>query len=103
MQLAPSLHRIGNDIVAAYLVDTPEGITVIDAGLPGHWRELTPNWRRCTARWTTSGAWSSPTATVTTSDLPNGCAATMACRSSFTRQTLPVLGARRPANRLGGG
>jgi len=41
MQLAPSLHRIGNDIVAAYLVDTPEGITVIDAGLPGHWRELT--------------------------------------------------------------
>ncbi|MET0827875.1 MAG: MBL fold metallo-hydrolase [Microbacterium sp.] len=40
MQLAPHLHRIGNDIVAAYLVDTPEGITVIDAGLPGHWRDL---------------------------------------------------------------
>ena len=31
MQLAPHLHRIGNDIVAAYLVETPEGITVIDA------------------------------------------------------------------------
>jgi glyoxylase-like metal-dependent hydrolase (beta-lactamase superfamily II) len=40
MQLAPHLHRIGNDIVAAYLVDTPQGITVIDAGLPGHWRDL---------------------------------------------------------------
>jgi glyoxylase-like metal-dependent hydrolase (beta-lactamase superfamily II) len=40
MQLAPHLHRIGNDIVAAYLVDEPEGITVIDAGLPGHWRDL---------------------------------------------------------------
>ena len=40
MQLAPHLHRIGNDIVAAYLVDTAEGVTVIDAGLPGHWRDL---------------------------------------------------------------
>ena len=40
MELAPSLHRIGNDIVAAYLVDVPEGITIIDAGLPGLWRDL---------------------------------------------------------------
>lgn len=40
MELAQNLHRIGNDIVAVYLVDTPEGITVIDAGLAGHWREL---------------------------------------------------------------
>jgi glyoxylase-like metal-dependent hydrolase (beta-lactamase superfamily II) len=40
MRLGPSLHRIGNDIVAAYLVDTDEGVTVIDAGLAGHWREL---------------------------------------------------------------
>jgi len=40
MKLASSLHRIGNDIVAVYLVDTAEGVTVIDAGLPGHWREL---------------------------------------------------------------
>jgi glyoxylase-like metal-dependent hydrolase (beta-lactamase superfamily II) len=40
MELTPSLHRIGNDIVAAYLVVTPEGVTVIDAGLAGHWRDL---------------------------------------------------------------
>ncbi|MEE6272403.1 MBL fold metallo-hydrolase [Georgenia sp. MJ206] len=40
MKLAPNLYRIGNDIVAAYLVRTEEGVTVIDAGLPGHWREL---------------------------------------------------------------
>lgn len=40
MELAPGLHRIGNDIVAAYLVVAPRGITVIDAGLPGHWRDL---------------------------------------------------------------
>ncbi|GAA1949588.1 MBL fold metallo-hydrolase [Microbacterium deminutum] len=40
MNLGPHLHRIGNDIVAAYLVDLPDGITVIDAGLPGHWHDL---------------------------------------------------------------
>ena len=40
MKLAPHLHRIGNDIVASYLIDLPEGITLIDAGLPGHWRDL---------------------------------------------------------------
>ncbi|QFZ21176.1 MBL fold metallo-hydrolase [Saccharothrix syringae] len=41
MKLGSHLHRIGNDIVAVHLVVTDEGVTVIDAGLPGHWRELT--------------------------------------------------------------
>lgn len=40
MKLDASLHRIGNNIVAAYLVVTPEGVTVIDAALSGRWREL---------------------------------------------------------------
>jgi glyoxylase-like metal-dependent hydrolase (beta-lactamase superfamily II) len=40
MELAAHLHRIGNDIVAAYLIEAPDGITVIDAGLPGHYRDL---------------------------------------------------------------
>jgi len=40
MKLAPHLHRLGNDIVASYLIDTDEGITLVDAGLPGHWRDL---------------------------------------------------------------
>jgi glyoxylase-like metal-dependent hydrolase (beta-lactamase superfamily II) len=40
MKLGPSLYRIGNDIVAAYLVDDGAGVTVIDAGLSGHWRDL---------------------------------------------------------------
>lgn len=40
MRLAPALSRIGNDIVAVHLIDTPDGITLIDAGLPGHWRDL---------------------------------------------------------------
>ena len=41
MKLGPSLHRIGNDIVAVYLVDAPDGVTIIDAGLAGQWKELT--------------------------------------------------------------
>ncbi len=40
MRLAPPLYRIGNDLVAAYLVVGEGGVTVIDAGLPGHWRGL---------------------------------------------------------------
>ncbi|AMB58871.1 MBL fold metallo-hydrolase [Microterricola viridarii] len=40
MQLAPGLRRVGNDIVAFHLIETPAGITMIDAGLPGHWADL---------------------------------------------------------------
>ena len=40
MKLAPGLHRIGNDIVASYLVEDDTGITLVDAGLSGHWRDL---------------------------------------------------------------
>lgn len=40
MKLGPHLHRLGNDVVAAYLIDTDDGVTIIDAGLPGHWRDL---------------------------------------------------------------
>ncbi|MEO7018104.1 MAG: MBL fold metallo-hydrolase [Leifsonia sp.] len=37
MQIAPSLHRVGNDLIAAYLVEDETGVTVIDAGLAGLW------------------------------------------------------------------
>ena len=40
MRLAPGLHRIGSDFVNCYLVADAAGVTVIDAGLPGHWLEL---------------------------------------------------------------
>jgi glyoxylase-like metal-dependent hydrolase (beta-lactamase superfamily II) len=40
MRLAPGLHRIGNDTVACHLIVTDDGLTLIDAGLPGHWSEL---------------------------------------------------------------
>lgn len=41
MELSPGLHLIGNDIIAAYLVEDEHGVTVIDAGLAGHWSDLT--------------------------------------------------------------
>lgn len=40
MKLADSLHRIGSDLVNCYLVEDAGGVTIIDAGLPGHWKEL---------------------------------------------------------------
>jgi len=40
MRLAPGLHRIGSDVVNSYLVEEAAEITIVDAGLPGHWREL---------------------------------------------------------------
>ena len=40
MQLSPSLHQIGSNIVNCYLVEEAGQVTVIDAGLPGQWREL---------------------------------------------------------------
>src|SRR4029453_18076729 len=40
MKPAPSLPRIGNDIVAAYLVEENGQVTLIDAGVSGHWSDL---------------------------------------------------------------
>jgi glyoxylase-like metal-dependent hydrolase (beta-lactamase superfamily II) len=40
MRLAPGLHRVGSDVVNVYLVEDAAGVTIVDAGLPGHWREL---------------------------------------------------------------
>lgn len=40
MKLAPSLHRVGSDMVNSYLVEDASGVTVIDAGLPGNDRDL---------------------------------------------------------------
>jgi glyoxylase-like metal-dependent hydrolase (beta-lactamase superfamily II) len=40
MKLAPGLHRIGSDVVNVYLLEDAAGVTIVDAGLPGQWREL---------------------------------------------------------------
>lgn len=40
MSTTPTLRRVGDDLVAAYVVVADDGVTVVDAGLPGHWRAL---------------------------------------------------------------
>jgi glyoxylase-like metal-dependent hydrolase (beta-lactamase superfamily II) len=40
MQLSAALHQIGSDVVNSYLVEEAGQVTIIDAGLPGQWREL---------------------------------------------------------------
>jgi glyoxylase-like metal-dependent hydrolase (beta-lactamase superfamily II) len=40
MRIAAGIHRLGNGLVNAYLLDDGGEVTVIDAGLPGYWRAL---------------------------------------------------------------
>jgi glyoxylase-like metal-dependent hydrolase (beta-lactamase superfamily II) len=40
MKLAPGLHRVGSDLIACYLVEDGGRLTLIDAGLAGHWKDL---------------------------------------------------------------
>jgi glyoxylase-like metal-dependent hydrolase (beta-lactamase superfamily II) len=41
MQLAPGLHRVGSSsLVNSYIVDDGGALTIVDAGLNGHWKEL---------------------------------------------------------------
>jgi glyoxylase-like metal-dependent hydrolase (beta-lactamase superfamily II) len=40
MEIAPSIRRLGNGTVNAYLVEESGGVTIVDAGLPGYWALL---------------------------------------------------------------
>ena len=40
MKLAPSLHRIGSDLVNSYLIEENGKLTLIDAGVSGQWSDL---------------------------------------------------------------
>lgn len=40
MKISNNLHRVGSDLVSCYLVTDPDGITLIDAGIPGLWSDL---------------------------------------------------------------
>jgi glyoxylase-like metal-dependent hydrolase (beta-lactamase superfamily II) len=42
MRIAPGVHRLGNGLVNAYLLEESGEITIIDAGAPGYWNDL-PN------------------------------------------------------------
>ena len=55
MQIAPSLHRIGNGNVNVYLVEDGGEVTIVDAGLPGYWAICRASSRRWAGRSTTSG------------------------------------------------
>lgn len=40
MQITSGLYRVGSPVVNSYLIVDPDGITIIDAGLPGYWKPL---------------------------------------------------------------
>ncbi|HEX4832447.1 MAG TPA: MBL fold metallo-hydrolase [Trebonia sp.] len=40
MLLAPGLHRLGTGMVNSYLIVDGDDVTIIDAGMPGQWKEL---------------------------------------------------------------
>ena len=40
MQIASGLRQVGSDIVNSYLIAGQDGVTIIDAGLPGYWKPL---------------------------------------------------------------
>ena len=40
MRIAPGLHRLGNGLVNSYLVEEAGELTIVDAGVPGYWRDL---------------------------------------------------------------
>lgn len=40
MRLAPSLHRLGEEIVACYLLEEAGAVTIVDAGVPAYYADL---------------------------------------------------------------
>jgi glyoxylase-like metal-dependent hydrolase (beta-lactamase superfamily II) len=45
-QVAPGVHRLGDQAVNFYLVEDQDGLTLVDAGLPAHYAQLTEVLRR---------------------------------------------------------
>ncbi len=40
VEIAPGIRRLGEGLINVYLLEEAGEITVVDAGLPGHWKEL---------------------------------------------------------------
>ncbi len=40
MEVAPGIRRVGGSLVNVYLLEEAGEVTIVDAGLPGHWKEL---------------------------------------------------------------
>ena len=52
MQVAPSLHRLGNGLINSYLVEESGQVTIIDAGVPGYWLwDAGASWERTDLGW----------------------------------------------------
>jgi hypothetical protein len=55
MQIASGLHRVGSEIINSYLIVDQDGVTIIDAGLPGYWKLLEGSCPRSARRSRTCG------------------------------------------------
>lgn len=42
MRVFPDIHRVDGVTCNVYLIDEPDGLTLIDAGLPGAWKRILP-------------------------------------------------------------
>ena len=85
MRIAPGIHRIGgNSMINAYLVEQAGEMIMIDAGVPGHYKDIDRSWLRWAGRPPTSVRCPSPTGIPTTSASPSDSAAngTFLCRST---------------------
>ena len=40
MRIAPSRHRLGEDVVSCYLVEEAGEVTLVDAGVPGYYGDV---------------------------------------------------------------
>ena len=67
-EVAPGIHRLGNDIVDFYLVEDGDGLTLVDAGVPGFAGQLD-----AALAGRTVDAVVSRTGTPTTSGSPSAC------------------------------
>ena len=57
MELAPSLHQIGSDMVNVYIIEDERGVTVIDPACRGSGMSSPRSWRRWVARSMKCGDW----------------------------------------------
>jgi glyoxylase-like metal-dependent hydrolase (beta-lactamase superfamily II) len=40
VEVAPRIHRVGEEIVSSYLIEDGGGVTIVDAGVPAYWNAL---------------------------------------------------------------
>lgn len=53
-QIAPGVHRLGDHGVNFYLIEDPDGLVLVDAGVPAHLKQLRTLLAASAAPWPTS-------------------------------------------------